>query len=67
MNAPASEVLCRTCAYWVQDGRRRPFSSSDLGGCRRNPPQIVLTPNGARGLWPVTNADDFCGEHAVAS
>lgn len=48
---------CQTCIYWMAVGT--------FGQCRRNPPAIILTPEGARARWPQTNQTDWCGEHAT--
>jgi hypothetical protein len=55
---------CETCVYWLPsagDGRPQPL----FGQCRRQPPTLVLTPEGARARWPSTSRLDWCGEHAT--
>jgi hypothetical protein len=54
-------MTCNDCKYW--DGAE--FRGS--GFCRKNPP-VLEQRNGTfvteTGLWPVTQATDWCGEHA---
>lgn len=58
---------CAECMYWNEAG--------DVGHCRRHAPQIVaaqmsippgVPPSVFRpdlGIFPVTTADDWCGEY----
>ncbi len=56
---------CENCVFWEpifdEDGRYSP-----TGFCRKGAPVPVPQPmKGAaefRGVWPVTDADDWCGE-----
>lgn len=60
-------TCCETCHYWVpqtEDGRGG-RQALGLGQCRRQPPQVMLTPAGARALWRIVNRTDWCGEHAT--
>lgn len=52
------------------DGNRgreseKDWASRTLGQCRRNPPQVVRTDAGLRGLWLLTLPQSWCGEHAT--
>lgn len=55
---------CETCVYWLQGGLHD-VKPKIYGQCRRLPPSIVLTPEGARARWPQTFTTDWCGEHAT--
>lgn len=63
---------CRTCFYWdpienegVRDERRDEYI---LGRCRRHAPlperRMDYDPNRPEGtaIWPVTSAEDRCGD-----
>lgn len=65
-----AEVACATCVYWAKQ------QHGDAGECRIAPPMPVLYGQmvtaglgGADGevlaVWPVTNAEDWCGAHEV--
>ncbi len=67
LGSGAREDRCETCRFWV------PASSE----CRRRAPAVVGRPaappsaagspdptHGAAGAWPVTTADQWCGEWA---
>ena len=47
---PILEETCKTCRFWEQ--RHYP-----KGFCRRYPLVLEAT------TWPVTTADDWCGEY----
>jgi hypothetical protein len=55
---------CNTCAYWSG----RPDSSD--GGCRRKSPNSfheaasMIETELPMAFWPVTDFDDWCGEHS---
>lgn len=50
-------ATCLTCRWW--DGQiKEDLTGFDDGICRRYPPR------GPGFGWPVTTADEFCGEHA---
>lgn len=61
------EVVCGNCPMWEQfpwtekceHGCKVPHESV-RGLCRLNSP--TLGPDGERGVWPLTNVDDWCGE-----
>jgi hypothetical protein len=51
-------AICMTCRWWdtsvsADDG--------ELSPCRLNPP--VVQDNVKRGVWPMTEADDWCARH----
>ncbi len=65
-----SENTCASCLFWEN------ASGLFLGTCRRLPPGIFAIRNApddleadtdfeaaAEGLWPMTRASDWCGEH----
>jgi hypothetical protein len=62
-------VICRTCKFWD-------LFVEGMGFCRRNAPELaIMDPeqmakkcrmrivSPIQGLWPITQGDDFCGEH----
>lgn len=69
-----TEPLCRACDFWVQMGSGQPVS----GRCHRHPPRIIdaayernvaerpddsdLDHIEIATQFPITDADDFCGE-----
>lgn len=55
----ANPVTCRTCRYWGQDQR-----FAHMGTCRIRAP--ALRTGTDRGEWPVTEQDDWCGEHVTS-
>ena len=56
----SADVRCATCVFW------RPENASGfLGRCRRMPPTIQTTVQGAKSMWPITAAQDWCGEHGL--
>jgi hypothetical protein len=55
---PLPEFGCHNCRFWRKD--------DDGGTCRRDPPTVVYdTEDGAFSIWPMTAAEDWCGEHTV--
>lgn len=70
----ASLGECRACTYWgVIVAPGGDLTTAALGACRRYPPGTMTgefreTPAGrlARAHWPVTDADDACGEWVPA-
>lgn len=61
--AEPEKRACKNCRFWragkpVDYGALRALNA-DKGRCQRNPP----VPNGDHGQWPVTMADDLCGEY----
>lgn len=56
---------CGTCMFWMPSEGASRAANLMFGQCRRFPPAIILTPEGARGRWPSTNRADWCGEHAI--
>jgi hypothetical protein len=61
---PPEVDSCNACRYWKP-------ASSGLGKCRRSPPAVVsginVTHAGLGGTWPLTYADQWCGEFARSS
>lgn len=60
-----AEATCKTCPWWVPNEYQR---AHEIATCRRRSPAVW--PEGVHGgyapdapWFPVTNADDFCGEH----
>jgi len=54
MNQRPSDATCSTCVYWnLQDGETM------TGECRAAPP--AKCDDQARGLWPYTGGDQWCG------
>jgi len=64
---------CKSCRFWAV-----PLSDYDnVAECRRNPPSVagdkmligirgksrIGNPVGPRGIWPLTNQADGCGQH----
>lgn len=57
-----SRPTCATCRFWVPN----PDPLNDAQ-CRRRAPEFLQVPSypSVRGRWPVTDADDWCGEHVA--
>lgn len=58
-------TFCGTCVFWMPSERVGEAPTPLFGQCRRFPPSIILTPDGARGRWPRTNRTEWCGEHTI--
>jgi hypothetical protein len=61
--------ICMTCRYWEHPSDfPHEINNPDqiMGLCRRNPP-IPADPKSRFGVWPITEADDWCGEHQGAT
>lgn len=48
---------CATCRFW------QPAKHGKLGQCRTRSPVVVVAGEIAGTRWPMTAADDWCGEH----
>lgn len=48
---------CASCDHW-----RRKDQKARHGFCRAAPP-VRTSPTQARGLWPLTDQDEGCGQH----
>jgi hypothetical protein len=60
---PESPPCCRTCRFWRQAGRGGP--GPDWGLCKRMPPVLPEIDDEKMvhvGIWPSTEAKDWCGE-----
>lgn len=69
---PASRLSCKNCRFW--DVQRSEFTN--VAECRRHPPvrsethlpvrlatnPTMTTRERGRGLWPLVDAGDQCGE-----
>jgi len=59
--------MCDTCRFWTRDYGR--LTSESDAECRRHAPAPMLYPNTTLDVafpvaaWPITEADDWCGEH----
>lgn len=55
------DVVCANCRYWDS-------SDGQTGECRRVPPVLIATRNGAaiRTRFPGTPSDAWCGEFDAA-
>lgn len=54
---------CDACRYWWQEKVRR--TAAGWGQCRRMPPSLPSDREDKLklvGIWPETEADDWCGE-----
>ena len=64
MRATMTQPTCETCRWWDRFDLR---SMQDVGYCRIGPPNnytsLVEAVKQRDGLWPMVNADDWCGEH----
>lgn len=49
----SEKLSCETCRWWLRDGK---FGQ---GWCRAKSPIL----NNLDRRWPLTYADDWCGEH----
>jgi hypothetical protein len=51
---------CATCPYWDEDAL-----------CRRYPPRVIVNPpegdceSYQEAVWPLMEADEWCGEHPL--
>ncbi len=66
---------CDSCKFWEKHG-----GGSKSGWCQRLPPQVVvrrwsdgvmtnepaLEPDYLQSVWPMTESDEWCGEHQVS-
>ncbi len=50
---------CETCRFW--DTSTSLDSNDDASPCRRRSPRFNKWTG--LGIWPFTEADDWCGEH----
>lgn len=57
------KLRCATCVFWVE----QPKVERSNGQCRRYPPAVMRTDQGLRSMWPLTHADEWCGEHATTA
>lgn len=59
---PKDERCCGNCRHWKRTG----VEGEDItdGICRRYPPSVNMTEEGAACLQPYTDLSDYCGEHA---
>lgn len=48
--------ICETCRFWAATPGTTP------GQCRRHAPRVADVDLEALCCWPVTDADDWCGE-----
>lgn len=58
---PPAKESCRSCRHWL------PLADPNLGFCRRYPPSVpslILSASGPVRMFPVTLAEDLCGERA---
>jgi hypothetical protein len=51
---PKGKFTCAKCSYWDSS---EGALNTETGVCRRHAPT-----NGGIAAWPITEADDFCGE-----
>lgn len=51
------DATCKTCPWWAPIGTAMPGHTQSFGVCNRFPPQ------GKPAEHPVTDYDDWCGEH----
>jgi hypothetical protein len=54
-----NDQTCSNCKFWKE------YVQS--GTCQKHPPVIVPTGNEYVTRFPVTNSDDWCGEHEYSS
>jgi hypothetical protein len=52
-----NELACKNCAFW-----KRHKITKDLGSCHRYPPVMEPADGVVTWLWPMTNAEAWCGE-----
>ena len=54
---------CAQCAFW-----KSRTAANSVGDCHRYPPAVVVindedgNPTQARDMWPITTAEQLCGE-----
>jgi hypothetical protein len=60
--APKDQRCCGTCRHWKRTGDVGEDATDGI--CRRYPPQVSMTEEGAACLQPFTDMSDLCGEHA---
>lgn len=57
---------CVSCALWELQTWIAAADGGRLGQCRAHAPSVVPKEDGrARSAWPLTRADDWCGDHAT--
>jgi len=58
MELPIAEIdeTCGKCRFWSTD-------TEATGCCRRYAPRPLTNGTPTETLWPVTDHDDWCGEH----
>lgn len=75
-----TQPLCETCKFWAKDAAATAQSAGPaVGLCRVNPPTIMVRQDDRGvfagrstmtmipvGMWPPTEADDWCGRHERA-
>lgn len=52
---------CENCRYWKDETEAN--DPAKLGLCRRYPAQVLYDGDGAFGLQPTTEHDEWCGEY----
>jgi len=52
---------CQTCVFHSPSRTKH-----GIGQCRSHSPILGMGDRGPRTLWPITHADDWCGDHATA-
>ncbi len=52
---------CKDCRFWRKEGKGEETS---FGKCRYHPPSLLFKgePFSERGIWPTTEATDWCGK-----
>lgn len=54
--------LCEDCRFW--DSSTSHTSDESMSACRVNPPMVDF--HTGQGIWPFTNAEDWCGRFEQA-
>lgn len=59
------ENTCDTCDFWIE---QPDISCKDgmLGQCRAKSPEAMMGDHRPITRWPLTLAQDFCGEYSLA-
>ena len=56
-------ISCETCRFWDTSVSSGEDDKDRTGRCAVNPPSVDYRTG--RGLWPITDADDYCYEWEV--
>jgi hypothetical protein len=53
-------VICATCIFFSP-----PWGRSAVGQCRRSAPLLDQSSDRLRTVWPLVQAENWCGDHST--